>query len=643
MTLLGLVRRNVRHFWPTNLAVVAGVGVAVAVLAGALLVGASVRASLRGLALERLGAVDAVVTSATFVSESFSVDLWSAPGVADHYAGVVPIVAVEGFVTHQPSGRRASAVQVYGVDERFWAFHGAAPGQLELGDREAFLSSGLARELEAEPEDTLLVRVERPSAVPISSLHGRRDDVGRTLRLDVARVLAPDEQGEFSFRPQQGLARSVFVPLERLQDELDQQDRVNTVLLGVTSDPGPPPGDRLAVAESAVRHVSTLADIGLRIRELPEHGAFALESAAGLIDDATTTAAERVASSLGLEMRPVMTYLANEIRLDERTVPYSLVTGIDLGVVTKEAVPADELSGPVAVVLNEWAADDLGAGVGDELRLAYYVWEEEGRLVTHQTDLRVADVVPIEGPTADPALAPDYPGITEATDVTSWDPPFEFDLGLIRPQDEDYWDEYRTTPKAFLALDTARRLWDSRWGSLTSIRLLPEGDLSENAAPLPARAGRGPRPARRGVGRLSGPRPGPRGFTGGHGLRALLRLLQLLPRGLGVVARQSLLPSRSRAASGADRPAPGHRVPPVGPVEAVYHRGRRPVAGREPGGDRRRRRVRGGDHVGACGRGGSTRWARRGSRCTSRRHGSWPEHSGGCSPRWPPSGGPCVR
>ena len=57
-------------------------------------------------------------------------------------------------------------------------------------------------------------------------------------------------------------------------------------------------------------------------------------------------------------------------------------------------------SGPAAVVLNTWAAEDLGAGVGDELQLVYYLWEEEGRLVTHQTDLRVVDVVPIEGPTA---------------------------------------------------------------------------------------------------------------------------------------------------------------------------------------------------------------------------------------------------
>ena len=46
MTSSTLLRRSLRHYWRTNLAVIAGVAIAVAVLAGALMVGVSVRASL---------------------------------------------------------------------------------------------------------------------------------------------------------------------------------------------------------------------------------------------------------------------------------------------------------------------------------------------------------------------------------------------------------------------------------------------------------------------------------------------------------------------------------------------------------------------------------------------------------------------
>ena len=476
MTLHGLVRRNVVHFWPTNLAVIGGVAVAVAVLAGALLVGSSVRASLRVLALERLGAIDQVVTSLAFVREELASELMGAEGMPAMFAGTAPIVAVEGFVTHQASGRRASGLQVYGVDERFWTFHGLDAGALALGRNDVLVTEGLAGELGAAEGDALLVRVEKPSDVPISSLHGRRDDIGRTLRLGVQRVLPAAELGEFSFRPQQGLARSVFVSLARLQRDLEQEGRVNTVLLAAAAGASEAPADaaaRLATAEAALRAVATLDDLGLRVRALPGHGAVSIESAAGLLNDETAAAAEAVAGTLGLRVEPVLTYLANALRVGDRLTPYSLVTARALDAVS-DVAPAD--GGAPPMVLNRWAADDLGAAAGDALTLEYYVWEDEGRLATHEAEFRIADIVPIAGAADDRDLAPDYPGITEATDVTDWDPPFDIDLSMVRPADEEYWDDHRTTPKAFIPLEAGQRLWASRWGQVTSVRLhLPAG------------------------------------------------------------------------------------------------------------------------------------------------------------------------
>ena len=201
MTLLTLVRRSVLHYWQTNLAVVIGVGVAVAVLAGALLVGSSVRASLRTLALERLGAVDVVVTSAHFVRESLADELLETGTMREWFATAAPDRRGRGL--RDPSRERPARVGRAGlrVDDRFWRFHGAEPDSFALDRNRVFVSEGLARELDAVIDDSLLVRLELPSAIPISSLHGRRDDVGRTLRLGIERVLAPGEQGEFSFRP----------------------------------------------------------------------------------------------------------------------------------------------------------------------------------------------------------------------------------------------------------------------------------------------------------------------------------------------------------------------------------------------------------------------------------------------------------
>ena len=82
----------------------------------------------------------------------------------------------------------------------------------------------------------MLVRVARPSAVPIESLQGRKDDLGRTLRLSVRAIVGQADLGEFSLRPQQGRVRAVFVPLRRLQQELALDGRVNTLLVSARAD-----------------------------------------------------------------------------------------------------------------------------------------------------------------------------------------------------------------------------------------------------------------------------------------------------------------------------------------------------------------------------------------------------------------------
>ena len=44
--------------------------------------------------------------------------------------------------------------------------------------------------------------------------------------------------------------------------------------------------------------------------------------------------------------------------------------------------------------------------------------------------------------------------------------------------DEDYWERYRTTPKAFIPLETGQRLWRSRYGAMTSIRAVVPPDAA---------------------------------------------------------------------------------------------------------------------------------------------------------------------
>src|SRR5262245_6238691 len=172
MTSGQLVKRGLAHYWRTNLAVVAGVAAAVTVLAGALLVGDSVRGSLRALVVQRLGATDLALVSQDFFRAQLADDVRGDAGFAREFRDLAPLVAVQGAATSQEGGQRASRVSVYGVDDRFWRFHGitADAGQSwSAAGRDVWLSPALARELEANAGATVLLRLQKPSAIPLES------------------------------------------------------------------------------------------------------------------------------------------------------------------------------------------------------------------------------------------------------------------------------------------------------------------------------------------------------------------------------------------------------------------------------------------------------------------------------------------
>jgi ABC-type lipoprotein release transport system permease subunit len=460
-----LLARNLTWYWRTNLAVLLGVATATGVLGGAALVGESVRATLRDLVLQRLGNTDSVVTRNGFFREE----------LAAAFQPAAPVIAMDGVVEREASGKRAAGVQVYGVDERFWKFQrwggplvlGSPLGTTPSSASQVLLTATLARELGAKPGDDILLRIPKPSAIPLETLHGRKDDVGKTIRLTVGQ--AADPPHEFSLRPQQGEVRAAFAPLALLERDLNQPGKVNTILVGRAS--------------VNLKQSYTLADVGLRTRTLEKPGCLSLESDSALIGDAVAAAAFSAAQSLGLRTQPVLTYLANAIRIREREVPYSVVTALDSGL-----APISE----DGITLNEWAARELGAKAGDPATLEYYVWGSDSRLHTETAQFRVERIVPLAGDAADPDFAPEYPGITESRSLRDWDPPFPIDLTRIRPADEHYWNRYGATPKAFVRLARGRELWGTRFGSLTSIRIFPPSTAfgeALRAALDPAQAG----------------------------------------------------------------------------------------------------------------------------------------------------------
>ena len=202
-----------------------------------------------------------------------------------------------------------------------------------------------------------------------------------------------------------------------------------------------------------------------------------------------------------MRVQPAMTYLANTISLGKNEIPYSTITAIDFAdqpplgpLVNTDGQPIGPLEDN-QIVLNAWAAADLGAKPGDTIRVTYFDPRSAHGVIRERVeDFELAGVAKLAGAADDPHLTPEVDGVTDQAAIADWDPPFPFKAQRIRDKDEVYWEEHRATPKAFVALSTGQRLWGSRFGDTTSIRFVPAGgvtaaNLRRELAPEPAAMG----------------------------------------------------------------------------------------------------------------------------------------------------------
>ena len=174
-----LIIRNLLYYRRTNVAVVAGVAVAVAVLIGSLLIGDSTNGSLRDLALERLGKVDFVLERDRFFREDISRKLSESDAFANVIDVAAPAIIVEGAVRVQTTDEESPVVPhvtILGVGDAFWKLaddndqSGGASSPTKLTGRDAVLNEQLARALGVKVGDTVLLTVPKGDDAPADSI-----------------------------------------------------------------------------------------------------------------------------------------------------------------------------------------------------------------------------------------------------------------------------------------------------------------------------------------------------------------------------------------------------------------------------------------------------------------------------------------
>lgn len=516
-----LVLRSAQQFWQTNLAVLLGVAAATAVLTGALIIGDSVRGSLRELALSRLGSIQEILLA----------DRFFRPGVAEQLekqnenTTAVPIVLMQGTlqtVAEKPDDptKVAGNLAVLGIDETFWKL-GNVPGwtPTEINNDEIILNQPLADELGVKQGDLVTLRLPGGNDVPADSPLGRKTAETQSLpRLTVKAVIPAEGLGRFGMHPTQQLPLNAYASKTALQDALEQDDRVNAVMVSH--------GDGQTIDFSKL--FLTLADYNFELTKVEQkfqdetiYDYWQLTSSRMIFGK---TAAESIEKAFEGDAHPTFTYLATSIGVgevpegeDKTSIPYSTVTalqpaGLDYPLVDLDGKPIEKIGGD-EIVLNSWTVDHLVLAraaklkkdnpelsdddakeqsqvhVGDTIYLKYFE-PESSHGVAKETGrtFRLAAITPLTEPVEpfrrsrppefdkapttanDPDFTPVVKGITDQDSINDWDPPFPYDNTRVDGDDEEYWDNYRTTPKAFIALGTGQTLWGSRFGDVTSLR-----------------------------------------------------------------------------------------------------------------------------------------------------------------------------
>jgi len=439
--------------------------ISTSILVGALIIGDSVRFSLQQIVFHRLGKTELALTSGDrFFRVQMADDLSKTLNTL-----VAPLLQTRGIAIADGGERRLNNVQVIGVDARFGEMGGVNDLYNNISPDEAIINHHLAVRLRLKEGDEFLLRIKKLDMIPREIPLTLDSDTTLARRYKVKAIASDTQFGRFNLKADQVAPNNVFVSLSSLSKEMGYNNRVNVLLIQkFLRGPGAvfskrAPGRQKQIDE-AFKKAWTLADIGLEVRELPGRDMIEIKSSrvfiSPLIEDA--------ALNIDTNARPVLTYFVNEIAWGDRSTPYSFVSAPGPPVVPT-GMKDDE------IIINEWLAGDLGAKTGDQIRLTYYTLGPMRELIEKSTSFRVRAIVPLKSPYADGDLMPDFPGLSGEQNCRDWKPGIPVDLDKIRDKDEDYWDNYRGIPKAFVTINAAREMWQNRFGNLTAVRFTGAG------------------------------------------------------------------------------------------------------------------------------------------------------------------------
>lgn len=417
-----IYRRNIGYYARYYRIVALSVVVAVMVIVGSLIVGDSVRSTLRNQVDERLGATESII----FANQSYlEDDILTTTPLADCGQGYL---LSQGFISYRGA---LLPVMVWGCDDE------------ELDYGLAKINEPLFEELGESIDEDLVLRLPAKGLIPSGSLFVTANYT-TSIRLKISSVKSAAEGGNINLRNEQIQPLNVFLSRKELAEELGVEGRINLIF-----------ADRI-VSQDEWHEAWQSQYSGLMI--MPREGFTEISSSRVFLQDKVVeTICHDNPSTIRLH-----SYLANHLRSEEGDIPYSFVTAM-------EEYAGHRLSDD-EVILSDYSAQRLKVKRGDRISVSYFTAEDLKNLSTDSVSLRVVDILPLEQLFKDKGLSAEFPGLSDVDRCSEWDSDLPIDMNLISDEDEDYWYRYRHTPKAIIAYNAVKEDWSSDYGSATALR-----------------------------------------------------------------------------------------------------------------------------------------------------------------------------
>ncbi len=437
--------RSLFYYWKQHLGILIATIIATAVLTGALIVGDSVKYSLLHLVELRLGNAQYVLaTNDRFVSK----ELGKKIGV-ELNSTTSSVLFLESIAINTNLGKRKNKVQLLGIDELFWKMSDVPLPILK--NNEVVISQNLANFLEIGKDDHILLRIRNISSIPVNAPFSDNTEPTITLRVKVVGIAGYKELGRFSLRNDQKPPYNIFINGDYISQKLGMENKINIILVEAN------PEINLRRINNVLNSSFILEDAGLKL--------IANDNYTDLVSDRIFID-ENIAAKLsktGIPNSRVLTYFTNSINLKSKGTPYSFVSAVEEGIIAP--TPKND-----QIVLNSWLSDDLGAEIGDTISLNYYTIGPLQELTEESDSFIVSGISDLGNNHKFRSLMPDFPGLKDASSCGDWEAGIPIDLDKIRDKDEEYWDEFKGTPKAIIWLEKGRQIWKNTFGSLTLIR-----------------------------------------------------------------------------------------------------------------------------------------------------------------------------